>query len=457
MNNYQSVIIGGGPGGYIAAIQCAKRGLKTLLIEKQNLGGTCLNRGCIPTKALLHSSHMYHEMQNCKSLGIELSSEIGFKYKKMVKRKDKIVKQLRSGIEALVSSHGADLLLGEAVLTGSHSIRVGTEEITADNIILASGSAPANIPIPGADDYRVLNSDGVLSLDTCPESVAIIGGGVIGVEFAFLFSDLGKPVTIIEMMPSILYGNDPEVCRLMHTLLEEKGVKIYTNAKVDRIRNGHTVAFTSGNTSNQVCADAVIMATGRSPQTAALHLDAAGVNMTDNGFIPIDTHCRTNVPHIYAIGDITGKMQLAHVATAHGIVAADNAAGLNAVMDDSAVPSCIYTTPEIASAGLTEEKAAASGIPVKTGTFDVSGNGRSMAVDSINGFVKLVVHEETDVILGCQIVAANATEIIGEAALAIQNGLTAGQLGRTIHAHPTVSESLMEAAHDVHGMCCHKL
>ncbi|MBO5521125.1 MAG: FAD-dependent oxidoreductase [Eubacterium sp.] len=372
MREYQAAVIGDGPGGYIAAIQCAQRGLKTVLVEKRNLGGTCLNRGCIPTKTLLHSAEVYHEIKESKSLGIEIDGEVGFKYKKIAKRKDKVVKQLRSGVEYLVTNHGADIVNGEAVLTGTNTFAVGEEEFKADKIILAAGSAPAQIPIPGADQEGVLNSDSVLELTECPASVTIIGGGVIGVEFATLFADLGTPVTIVEMLPSILAGNDPDICSTMTYLLEGKGVTIHTGAAVKEIRSDMSVVFEKdGETQETAPAANVIMAIGRRPETAALNLKAAGRN-------------------------------------------------------------------------------------IKVGRFDLSGNGRSLAVNSADGFVKLIADVETDEVIGCHIIGAYATEMIGEATVAIQNKLTAAQVGNTIHAHPTVSESIMEAAHDIHGLCCHK-
>ncbi len=455
MNQYEVAVIGGGPGGYIAAIRSAQLGKKTVLVEKRDVGGTCLNRGCIPTKALLHSAEVYHELSGAKSLGITLG-EYSFQYKKMAKRKDKVVKQLRSGVENLVAGHGAQLVRGEAVLTGPHTFRVGEEEFEAERIILASGSYPASIPIPGADQPGVLNSDGVLALEECPESVVIIGGGVIGVEFATLFRDLGKPVTIVEMLPTILYGNDPDVCTTMTGVLTDKGVTIHTGAKVLEIRDGLTCVFEKDGQTLEARGQVVILATGRKPETASLGLETAGVE-TERGFVAVDDELRTNVPHIYAIGDITGKQQLAHVATAQGVVAAHNAAGEHRKMDYSAVPGCIYTTPEIACVGLTEEKAKEAGYTVKTGRFNISGNGRALAISCPDGFAKIVADEVTDRVLGCHVVAPHATEFISEAVLAIRQGLTVEQLGETIHAHPTVSEALMEAAHDVEGLCCHKL
>lgn len=455
MKHYEVAVIGGGPGGYIAAIRAAQLGKRTVLVEKRELGGTCLNRGCIPTKALLHSAESYEALGSAKTLGITLG-EYSFQYKKMAKRKDKVVKQLRSGVENLVAGHGADILRAEAVLTGPHTFQAGEEEIEAEQIILASGSFPASIPVPGADKPGVLNSDGVLALEECPESVVIIGGGVIGVEFATLFADLGKPVTIVEMLPSILYGNDPDVCATMTSLLKDKGVTIHTGAKVLEIQDGLACVFEENGQTLRAVGQLVVMAAGRKPDTAGLGLEAAGVG-TERGFVKVDEELRTNVPHIYAIGDITGKQQLAHVATAQGVVAAHNAAGEHRHMDYSAVPGCIYSTPEIACVGLTEEKAREAGYEVRTGRFSVSGNGRSLAIGCQDGFAKLVADAATGKVLGCHIVAPHATEMIGEAGMAIRYGLTAEQLGEVIHAHPTVSEILMEAAHDIEGLCCHKL
>lgn len=457
MKEFQAAVIGGGPGGYIAAIRCAQLGLKTVLVEKRNLGGTCLNRGCIPTKALLHSSDVLAEVKNCKALGIEVEGEVTFKYKKMAKRKDKVVKQLRSGVEALVTGHGAEIVRGEAVMSGPDTFRVGEEDFRADKIILATGSVPASVPIPGADLLGVMNSDGVLALEECPESVTIIGGGVIGVEFATLFSNLGKKTAIIEMMPSVLYGNDPDVCQTITGLLRDKGVEIHTGAKVCEIRKGLTVIYEEDGETAGISSEIVVIATGRKPESAGLNLAAAGVQVNSRGFVEVNDFLETNVENIYAIGDLTGKIQLAHVASAQGLVAAHNAAGDRRIMDYSAVPSCIYTTPEIACVGMTEEQAKAAGITVKTGRFNVSGNGRSLAINCSDGFAKVVCDADTGRVIGCHIVAPGATEMIAEATLAIQNGLTVEQLANTIHAHPTVSEIIMEAAHDVDGLCCHKI
>ena len=456
MRNYEVAVIGGGPGGYIAAIRAAQLGKKTVLIEKQDLGGTCLNRGCIPTKALLHSAEAYHSLGEAKALGITLG-EYSFQYKKMTKRKDKVVRQLRSGVENLVTGHGAEILRGEGVLTGPHTIRVGEESIEAEQIILATGSVPVSLPVPGVQLPGVVDSNGVLALEECPESVVIVGGGVIGVEFATLFSSLGKPVTILEMMPSILYGNDPDICRSMADILTDRGVRICSGAKLTEIREGLTCVFEQDGQVQTAEGRLVVMAAGRKSASAGLGLEAAGV-ATERGFVTVDDEMRTNIPHIFAIGDLAGKQQLAHVATAQGIVAAHNAAGGHRSKRYDAVPGCIYTSPaEIASVGLTEERAAAAGHQVKVGRFNVAGNGRSLAVGCQDGFVKLITEAGSGKVLGCHILAPYATEMIGEVTLAIANGLTAEAIADTIHPHPTVSESIMEAAHDVEGLCCHKL
>ncbi len=455
MKQFQVAVIGGGPGGYIAAIRAAQLGKQTVLVEKRELGGTCLNRGCIPTKALLHSADTYRGLKEAKALGITVG-DCSFQYKKMAKRKDKVVKRLRSGVESLVTGHGAEIICGEARLTGPHTIQIGEQTIEAEQIILATGSEPAIVPVPGHNLPGVVTSDGVLAMDECPESVVIIGGGVIGVEFASLFSGLGKPVTIIEMMPSILFGNDRDICESITNLLQEQGVVIYTNAKLKEIKEGLSCIFEKEGEVLSAEGALVVMATGRKPVTSQLGLETAGV-ACERGFVPVDQELRTNVPHIFAIGDITGKQQLAHVASAQGMIAALNAAGEHRNLHYDAVPGCIYSVPEIACVGMTEEQATAAGHKVKVGRFDVSGNGRSLAIGCQDGFIKLIADAESRKVLGCHILAPHATEMIGEMTLAIANGLTAVDVGNTIHPHPTVSEILMEAAHDVDGRCCYNL
>ncbi|GHV85872.1 dihydrolipoyl dehydrogenase [Spirochaetia bacterium] len=478
MEQFDTALIGGGPVGYIAAIRCAQLGKKTALIENRDLGGTCLNRGCIPTKALLHTAELYSEIKNHgKDMGL-LAEGIGFDYAALAARKDAVISRLRRGIEALVKGRKITLIRGSAAFSGPRTLRVsGTEpetalnggEITieAANIIIASGSEPASIPVPGADLPVVLNSDAVLSLTRAPESAVIIGGGVIGIEFATLLNSLGKKVTIIEMLPQILNGMDQSICEGMTKILTRRGVEIHTAAKLLEIaqgsgtKTGAICAYEEGGAKKEASGEIVIMAVGRRPVSKTLNLAAAGI-AENRGFITVDERLATNVPGIYAIGDVTGKVQLAHVASAQGLVAAAAiAAGADVhkapKMDYGIIPACVYTSPEIAAVGKTETQVKEAGLPYKTGIFPAAGNGRSLIMNSTEGFVKIITHAETGEILGAHIMASRATDLIGEIALAMKAEATVEELADTIHAHPTVNEMIMEAAHDVEGLCCHKV
>jgi dihydrolipoamide dehydrogenase len=456
--HFDAAVIGGGPGGYVCAIRLAQLGIRTALVESRELGGTCLNRGCIPTKALLHTAELYDEVKtHGKDLG--LLGGLSVDYAALAGRKDRIVAKLRKGIESLVKARKIEIIRGYAVLTGAKTFKVENEEYGADNLVLAAGSEPASIPVPGADLPRVINSDAVLSLTSLPESAVIIGGGVIGIEFATLLSSLGKKVIIIEMLPKILNGMDDDISTLMAKLLKKRGVEIHTGAKLLSIRaegTGAAAVYEEGGASPEARGDLVIMAAGRRPATKNLGFEAAGIAQV-KGFATVDDHLRTNVPGVYAIGDITGKVQLAHVASAQALAAAANIAGKNTVMKYDIVPACVYTNPEIASVGMTEEAVKAAGIPYKTGNFPSAGNGRSLIMNEASGFVKILTREKTGEILGAHIAAARATDMIGEIALAMRAEATVEELADTIHAHPTINEMIMEAAHDIEGLCCHKI
>ena len=461
---FDVAVIGGGPGGYIAAIRCAQLGKKTALIESRDLGGTCLNRGCIPTKALLHSAELYDEVKNHgKELGLT-GVDTGYDYSVMAARKDSVVNKLRRGIESLVKGRKITLIKGMAAFTGPRTLKVidaaGTAtEYGAANIIIASGCEPSSIPVPGAGLPMVLNSDAVLSLTAIPDSVIIIGGGVIGIEFTTLFSSLGKKITVIEMLPGILNGMDRSVCDAMTKLLSKRGVEIHTGAKLEEIRvsaGGAVCAYEENGVKKEAAGGMVIMATGRQPVSKNLNLAAAGV-IENRGFITVDEKMATNVPGIFAIGDVTGKVQLAHVASAQGLVAAAVIAGKKAVMSYDIIPSCVYTNPEIASVGKTEDQVKDAGLPYKTGNFPSIGNGRSLIMNATDGFVKIISHAETGEILGAHIMAPRATDLIGEIAVSMKAEATIDEVAGTIHAHPTVNEMIMEAAHDVEGLCCHKM
>jgi dihydrolipoamide dehydrogenase len=468
MEQFDVAVIGGGPGGYVAALRCAQLGKKTALVEKDNLGGTCLNRGCIPTKTLLHTAELYDEIRgHGKELGLTAGG-LAVDYAALAARKDAVTGKLRRGIEGLVKGRKITLIKGRAVLGAGKTFTVedasgaGTGYAAGD-IIIATGCEPSSIPVPGADLPSVLNSDAVLSLTQAPESAVIIGGGVIGVEFATLFNALGKKITIIEMLPKILNGMDDSACATMTKILTKRGVAIHTGAKLLEIRaeanagkTGAVCYYEEGGAKKEASGDIVIMAVGRRPVTKALGLEAAGI-ACERGFITVDDRMATNVPGIWAIGDVTGKIQLAHAASAQGLAAAANIAGKNARMSYNIIPACVYTNPEIASVGMTEEAAKAAGLPVKTGSFPAAANGRSMIMNVNDGFVKIITHAETGEILGAHIMAPRATDMIGEIAALMKAEGTIEELAGTIHAHPTVSEMIMEAAHDVEGLCCHKL
>lgn len=456
MAKYQVAVIGGGPGGYVAAIRAAQLGCSAVIIEKDAFGGTCLNRGCIPTKALLHSAEMYDAMLHSAALGIDTAG-VTFDYAKMADRKKKIVSRLSGGVEYLLKGHGVDIVRANARLIDKNRIKAGEEIIEADRIILAMGSCPAGIPIPGIDKEGVTDSDGVLALEEIPQSVVIIGGGVIGMEFATLFGSLGKKVTVIEMLSGIMGPVvDSDISSTMIKLLRRKRVDIHVNAKVLAIKDGLWVSYEEKGEVKEACGEMVVVAVGRKPLTSGMGLEELGIQM-ERGFIQVDEHLETSVPGIYAIGDITGKLQLAHVASAQGLVAAANAAGRLAVMDYDVVPSCIYTNPEVACIGLTEEQARENGFEVKTGRFATAGNGKSMVMGESNGFVKIVADAGTGKILGAHLLCSRATDMIAEIAVAMKAGAGVDGIADTIHPHPTVSEIIMEACHDADHMCVHNI
>lgn len=454
---YDVAVLGGGPGGYEAAIRCSQYGLKTALIEARELGGTCLNRGCIPTKALLHSAELYEEAKGAAKFGVSMG-EISYDYAKIAANKDAVVAKLRGGIGALEAAHGVEVINGFGKLTSANTIDVDGTVIEADKIILATGSAPARPPIPGIEGKNVVTSDEVLAMTELPESFVIIGGGVIGMEFTTLFASLGKKVTVVEMMPSILPGVDADIVNSIKASLKKKGVTIINNAKVTGIEGGDSVNVNYElNGKNEVASGSVcVVSVGRRAMTAGIGLEDLGIKM-NRAFVEVDACMQTSVKNIYAIGDITGKIQLAHVATAQGMVAAANCAGRTAIMNYDVVPACIYSSPEIAYIGMTADKAKEAGYDVEIGSFNVAGNGKAMVMGANSGVVKLVAQKTTGKILGAQIFAPRATDMIGEIAVLMKKGGTIEDLSNTIHPHPTVCETIMEAAHDAEGLCCNAM
>ena len=454
-NRYDVAVLGAGPGGYETAIRCAQYGLKTALIEKDKLGGTCLNRGCIPTKALLHGAEVYQQAKEASKFGVNVGA-VSYDYAKIAAHKDKVVSKLVGGIGAMEKAHGVDVMNGFGKLVDKNTIDVEGKTVVADKIILAMGSTPSRPPIPGLDD--------VLAMTELPESFVIIGGGVIGMEFATLFATLGKKVTVVEMMPFVIPGIEEEIRSALVRNLKKSGVNIITSAKVTSIEGGDTVKvnYELDGAAKVAEGGCCIVSVGRSPMTANCGLEEVGIKFAErNGrptrYIQIDDCCETNVKSIYAIGDITPKIQLAHVASAQGMVAAANCAGKTATMSYDVVPACLFTSPEIAYVGLTEAKAKEAGYEVVTGSFNVAANGRAMVMGENNGVVKLITQKTTGKLLGAQIYAPRATDMIGEVAVVMKKGGTFEDISETIHPHPTVCETLMEAAHDVEGLSCNAM
>ena len=446
--DYNVVVLGGGPGGYEAAIRCAQLGLKTCLVEARELGGTCLNRGCIPTKALLHGAEVYEAAKNGGVFGI--TGEVKLDYGRLAAFKDDRVSRLVRGIEALEKANGVEVIRGFGVITGPHGLKIGDREVTWDRLILAMGSAPSRPPVPGMD--TAYTSDDVLAAKFLVSNVIIIGGGVIGIEFATLFASLGKKATIIEMMPEILPGTIPEITAKTRAILKKKGVEFILGAKVTEVVNGRTVRFEKDGAADERKAQAVIVCAGRRPMTRDCGLETLGLETDRRGFIEVDDHLRTAVQDVYAIGDITGKIQLAHVASAQGMVAAANCAGQDRAMRYDRVPACIYTSPEIAYVGLSEDAAKAQGLEVEVGSFNIAANGRCLVMNENTGLAKVIAEKGSGKILGCQIMAPRATDMIAEIAAVMEHGGTVETLSNVIHPHPTVSEIIAEATHDVEGL-----
>lgn len=458
---YDVAVVGGGPGGYVAAIRAAQLGARVLLVEKDKLGGVCLNRGCIPTKTLLSSAEKLQELKRCAEYGLR-ADNIGFDFTAVMARKDRVVSQLQGGVVQLVKSNAIEVVHGTAVLQGQGMLKVGggdgPGEYRAKAIILATGSIPAPLPVPGGDLQQVIASDELLAMTAAPASMAVVGGGAVGIEFAAILQAFGCEVTVIEMMPSILPSVDGDIVKRMALLLRKQGVKLITGSKVTAIEHdGGSVVLTLDGAKGrqQVTVEKVLAATGRLPLVDGLGLAAAGVEYSRKG-ISVNNRMETTAPGVYAIGDVTGCYMWAHAASAEGLVAAENAVGGNAVMDYSAVPGCIYTTPEIAMVGLTEEQAQAEGGAVKVSRFNFAANGKAVSMGDADGLVKMVT-ADSGKLLGMHIMGPHASDMIMEGVLAIRNGLTAEAIAHTIHPHPSLAEAVMECAHGIYGDIIHQV
>lgn len=461
MEQYQLIVIGAGPGGYEAAIKAAQLGLKTALVENREVGGTCLNRGCIPTKALLHSASLYRSVQEFESIGLSAEG-VSFDVQKIHDRKNQVIEQLRSGIEQLIKANKIDLYRGTGTITGEHEVIVKNDEeetkLNAENILIATGSKPARPPIPGLDLPNVGTSDEFLFMeDKMYKNILIIGGGVIGVEFASVYQSFGCNVTIVEAMDRILPPMDKEISRNLDMILKKRGVKIYTGSmvsKIEQTENGLACHFTQKDKEQVIEADGILVSIGRRANTEGLFGDGFAVEM-DRGRVITDNEFKTSVPSIRAIGDVTAKIQLAHMASAQGICAVEMIAGKEPSINLDVVPGCVYTDPEIATVGMTEDEAKAAGIAVNKGKFIMSGNGKTVIEQSDRGFIKVLFDKETDVILGAQLMCCRATDLVSEFSTAIVNKLTSKELANVIRPHPTFTEAVTEAVESVHGNAIH--
>ena len=463
--SYDALVIGAGPGGYVCAIRCAQLGLKTAIVEKNpRLGGTCLNVGCIPSKALLHSTEIYHELlHGAKKHGIS-AENVSMDISALMKKKDGVVDKLGKGVRMLVEKRGIEILTGTAKLLGDGQVEVsgkeGIQTVTAKEIILATGSKPVELPFMPYDGERIVHSDHGIAFDSVPEKLAVIGGGAIGLELGSVWARLGSKVEVIEFLPEIATGFDPDVAKAARRILGKQGLKFSLSTKVTGVDiggSGVTVQAEGPKGSITFDADKVLVAVGRAPCSDGLGLEDVGVVTNKRGSVNVDEAFRTNVDGIRAIGDLIPGPMLAHKAEEDGVACAEILAGQSGHVNYDLVPGVIYVDPEVANVGLGEADAKERNIPVRCGTFPLAANGRALATDATEGLVKVIAHAETDRLLGIQIVARNASELIASAVAHMEYGGSAEDLARTIHAHPTLSESLKEAALASDGRGLHSL
>jgi dihydrolipoamide dehydrogenase len=449
--HFDIAVLGAGPGGYVAALKAGQMGARVAIVEKQHLGGTCLNRGCIPSKALLASAQLYHHIQHAGEMGIDLSGGASVNWPRIQARKDKIIQSLRGGIKGLLGARKVTIYAGQARLDGLGKIAVKTadgasEPITADKIILAVGSVPSRIPGWPTDPEIVCTSDEALHWKTLPTRLLIVGGGVIGCEFACMMQAMGVHVTVVEMLPQLLPNVDAQVAEALTKILKKRGIDIFTGTKINGLSlEGSTAKAVLGE-GRTIEADRVLVATGRRPNTADLGLESVALT-ADRGFLRVNDRMETPVAGYYCIGDANGRCLLAHAASAQGTVAVENALG-HARSFDAPVPNCIYTFPEVAAAGFSAEDAKAKGMPVTVGTFPLSFLGKAMAAGDTDGFVKVVRHRETGQLLGVHMIGHNVTECIAAAGALLHQKVKVEDVAETVFAHPTISESLKEAAED---------
>ena len=454
---FDVTVIGGGPGGYVAAIRAAQLGMNVGLIERDRLGGICLNWGCIPSKALLKSAELYNSFKKAGDFGISFS-DLKFDFTKIIKRSRDVADRVSKGVEYLMKKNKIEVISGSAKLTGRNSIEVSKDGKVVDTIktkftLLATGGRPRSIPGVTIDRKKVITSTEAMTLPELPKALLVIGGGAIGIEFAYFYNSLGTKVTVVEMLPSVLPKEDKEITKLLESSLKKQGIEILTNAKVESVVVGNDVALkvSTKDGVQELKGDVALMAVGVQGNVENLGLETLGVKV-DKGAILVDKFGKSNVEGIYAIGDVSGAPWLAHAASHQGIIAAEHLAGKAMHgFDRSNIPSCTYCQPQVASVGMTEEGAIAAGHKVKVGRFPFRPLGKAMAIGETEGIVKLVFDEKYGELLGAHIIGSEATELIAELGLARALESTNEELFRTMHAHPTLSEAIMEAAGDAFG------
>jgi dihydrolipoamide dehydrogenase len=446
------VVLGGGPGGDVAALRAAQMGAQVVLVERAELGGTCLNWGCIPTKALLAASDLLRKIREAREFGI-LVGEVGYDFAAMMARKDDIVLKMRGGVQGACERKGVTVVKGEGVVDGGAVVVDGTR-YEYDHLVVATGTEPAGLPGIDMDHPAVLTSNDVLVMPEVPESMIILGAGVIGCEFASLFQPLGVKVTMVEMLDRILAGIDKRTAKQFQKTLEKDGAQIHLGRRLEEVTSysdaGVSVRLDDG---TEISAEKMLVSIGRRPQTAGIGLEGIGVEVNDRGHVVVDEFLRTANPAVWAVGDCIGGLQLAHLASAEGARAAENILGPHMVpMDRTVVPSCIYTHPEIATVGLNRDTAEEQGITVKVGQARFAGSGKALGEGEADGFAQLIADADTDLLLGATIMGAHAVEMIHEVGVAISDGYTMRDLGEIIHAHPTISEMVMDAAQQGEGV-----
>ena len=458
---YQAVVVGAGPGGYVCAIRLAQLGVKTLCIERDNWGGVCLNVGCIPSKALITAAKKYNGIKKFSEMGIELSSEASINMSKLQEWKGGIVKKLTGGIDALLKSNKADRMLGEAKFVGGTALEVTktdgtTVRVECDDLVIATGSRPIEIPGYSYADDRILDSTKALALSEIPKRLAVIGGGYIGLEMGMMLSKLGSEVTVIEMANQVLANFDPEVVKIINRQMKKQKMKVLTNARAQGWEEGDGSAVVKVETPKgvqEVAADKILVTVGRRPNSEPLK--DLGVELDKRGFVVVNDQQQTSLPNVYAIGDITGRTMLAHGASYEAEVAAEVIAGHKRTYQARTVPAVVFTDPEIATAGLQEHEAKAKGISVKVGNVPFRAIGRALTTGETDGFIKVILDESDKRVIGITIVGPNASDLISEAALAVEMDAEALDLGLTIHPHPTLGEGMMEAAKHAIGEAIH--